>query len=123
MSVEHIPAAPLTTEGSPMPGRAIVMPETSGWHGVAMTEWELTAAEWTDRHPFDEYNFVLEGELRVESDGATVVAQVGDTVRVSGGAIGRYWAPRYARMISIYAPNPLGEESEALGLRPLTPEA
>ena len=119
MSVEHIPAAPLTTNASPMPGRAIVVPERGGWTGVAMTEWELTAAEWTDRHPFDEYNFVLAGALHVESEGVVAIAEVGDVVRVTAGSIGRYWAPAYARMLSIYAPNPLGEASEAHGLRSL----
>ena len=48
-------------------------------------EWELTAAEWRDRHPHDELNFILEGELHVESEGTTVVAGVGDTVRVQAG--------------------------------------
>ncbi len=63
-----------------MPGRVIVAPSATGWHGIAMTEWELTDAEWSDSHPFDEYNFVLEGELHVEPDGRVVVAGPGDTV-------------------------------------------
>jgi uncharacterized cupin superfamily protein len=121
MSVERVPAAPLTLAGSPMPGRVIAEPRAEGWHGVALTEWELTSAEWTDSHPFDEYNYVLEGELHVESDGEVVVAGPGDVVRVLAGGVGRYWAPRYARMLAIYAPNPAGAESRALGLRSLMP--
>ncbi|KAA1380937.1 cupin domain-containing protein [Aeromicrobium fastidiosum] len=102
-----------------MPGRAIIEPSPHGWVGVAMTEWELRAAEWTDQHPFDEYNFVLAGELHVESDGQVAVAAVGDTIRVRAGSTGRYWAPVYARMLSIYAPNPEGLDSQSMGLRRL----
>ncbi|GAB7005409.1 hypothetical protein JCM18899A_28820 [Nocardioides sp. AN3] len=117
MSVELVRAAPLTREGSPMPGRVIVAPSATGWHGIAMTEWELTDAEWSDSHPFDEYNFVLEGELHVEPDGRVVVAGPGDTVWVLASSTGRYRAPVYARMLSIYAPNPSGASSQAHGLR------
>ena len=50
---------------------------------------------------------------------AGVVAAAGDTVTVTAGSVGRYWAPEYARMLSIYSPNPRGLPSEALGYRPL----
>ena len=71
------------------------------------------------RHPFDETNYVLEGVLHVESDGQSVVAAAGDTVTVTAGSAGRYWAPDYARMLAVYAPNPEGRPSDALGYRHL----
>ena len=119
MTVEHIPHEPLTGDGPEMAGRGIVDPDDTGWQSVAVMEWELKAAEWTDRHPHDELNFILEGELHVESDGTTVVAGIGDTVRVAGGSVGRYWAPTYARMLAIYGPNPDGLESDSFALRPI----
>jgi ethanolamine utilization protein EutQ (cupin superfamily) len=75
----------------------------------------LTAAGWSDHHPHTETNYVLEGELHVESGGVTVVAGVGDTVTVAAGQVGRYWAPTYARMLAVYEPNPRGEATENLG--------
>ena len=103
-----------------MPGRHIIAPDPSGrWSGVAVMEWSLTAAEWTDRHPHDEINFVLEGELHVESDGDTVIAGAGDTVRVHAGSTGRYFAPTHARMLAIYGPNPDGAASDSFEYRPL----
>jgi quercetin dioxygenase-like cupin family protein len=83
-----------------------------------MFEWELTAESWTDQHPHSEYNFVIEGKLFVESGGVTVEAQAGDVVRVSAGAVGRYWAPMYARLLAIYGPNK-GEPSRSLGYQKL----
>jgi ethanolamine utilization protein EutQ (cupin superfamily) len=121
MTVERIPREPLTGDGPEMAGRGIVDPDDAGWQSVAVMEWELRAAEWTDRHPYDELNFVLDGELHVESDGLTVVARTGDTVRVAAGSTGRYSAPTYARMLAIYGPNPDGFESDSFALRPLEP--
>ena len=43
----------------------------------------------------------------------------GDLVRVPAGSIGRYWAPRHARMLGIYGPNPDAEPSRRLGFRKL----
>ncbi|WP_408899723.1 cupin domain-containing protein (plasmid) [Nocardioides sp. R1-1] len=74
-------------------------------------EWELVQGEFSDEHPYDEINFVLDGELHVESEGECVVAQQGDTVRVLAGSIGVYRAPRYARMLLVYDHNPFGVET------------
>jgi len=119
MGVERIAREAMSGDGPGMAGRSIVDPDDAGWQDVAVMEWELTAAEWKDRHPHDELNFVLEGELHVESEGTTVVAGVGDTVRVHGGSHGRYWAPVYARMLAVYGPNPDGAESDSFSLRRL----
>ena len=119
MSVRHYPGRPLETEPGETPCTTIIPAEPLGWDTIAMHEWELRRIEWSDRHPFDETNYVLEGVLHVESGGQVVVAAAGDTVTVTAGSVGRYWAPEYARMLSIYSPNPGGLPSEALGYRSL----
>jgi len=116
MSVSIIPHVPLT-EREPMPGRDIIAAQPQGWTGIAMSEWVLDKAEWIDRHPHLEVNYVLEGELHVESGGQTVVATAGDTVVVEANAKGRYYAPVYARMLAIYGPNPDGAESDSFAYK------
>jgi len=94
--------------------RAIIAPAKGGWSEPALFEWELRAESWTDEHPHSEYNFVIEGQLYVESGGVTVEARAGDVVRVPPGAAGRYWSPTYARLLAIYGPSG-GEPSKRLG--------
>jgi mannose-6-phosphate isomerase-like protein (cupin superfamily) len=95
--------------------RVIVPPPAQGgWSEPALFEWELTSESWTDQHPHCEYAFVIEGQLLVESGGVTIEALAGDVVRVPAGAVGRYWAPTYARLLSIYGPSK-GEPSRNLG--------
>ena len=98
--------------------RTIVPPSPGGWSEPVLFEWELAAESWTDQHPHSEYNFVIEGELFVESGGVTVQARTGDVVRGPAGAVGRYWAPRYARLLAIYGPSQ-GEPSQRLGYHKL----
>ena len=94
--------------------RVIIPPAPGGWSEPALFEWELTAESWTDEHPHSEYNFVIEGQLFVESGGITVEANAGDVVRVPAGSAGRYWAPKYARLLAIYGPSK-GGPSKKLG--------
>jgi quercetin dioxygenase-like cupin family protein len=94
--------------------RVITPTDRNGWSEPVLFEWELTAESWTDQHPHSEYNFVIEGQLFVEYGGVTVEAQAGDVVRVPAGAVGRYWAPTYARLLAIYGPSK-GEPSRRLG--------
>lgn len=110
-------ATPFTSVHGPrMRTRWIRPPDPAGWADVAVSEWELRAAGWSDRHPFSETNIVVAGELHVScDDGPTVIAGPGDTVVVAAGVTGRYWAPEYARMYGIYGPNPGAEATEALG--------
>lgn len=68
-------------------------------------EWSLERAAWTDRHEHEEINYVLEGELHVTCDGATVIAGPGDVVRVPAGSPARYAAPAFARMVFVYGPS------------------
>ena len=98
--------------------RVILPPLQGGWSEPALFEWELTAESWTDQHPHSEYNFVIEGQLFVESGGVTVEARAGDVVRVPPRAAGRYWSPTYARLLSIYGPSQ-GEPSRRLGYEKL----
>jgi hypothetical protein len=81
-----------------------------------MFEWELKAESWTDEHPHCEYNYVIEGQLFVDSGGVTVEALAGDVVRVPAGATGRYWAPRYARLLG-YLRSEYRRAQPQLGLR------
>src|SRR5277367_5412876 len=85
--------------------RVILPPLPGGWSEPVLFEWELTAESWTDEHPHSEYNFVIEGQLFVECGGVTVEAQTGDVVRVPAGAVGKYSAPKYARLLAIYGPS------------------
>ena len=98
--------------------RVIMPPVQGGWSEPALFEWELTSESWTDEHPHSEYNFVIEGQLFVESGGVTVEAHAGDVVQVPAGAAGRYWAPRYARLLAIYGPSK-GEPSRSLSYEKL----
>ena len=99
--------------------RVIMPPLQGGWTEPALFEWELTGESWTDQHPHSEYNFVIEGRLFVESGGVTVEAQAGDVVRVPAGAVGKYWAPNYARLLAIYGPSN-GDTSRTLGYEKLS---
>lgn len=83
------------------------------WGDFVLSEWELEACAWEDFHPHTETNYVLEGELHIECDGQIVVLKEGDAARVSPGRVGRYSAPVYARMVTIYGPNPEGAESHS----------
>jgi quercetin dioxygenase-like cupin family protein len=99
--------------------RAIIPPVQGGWTEPAVFEWELRAESWTDEHPHTEYNYVIEGQVFVESGGVTVEARSGDLVRVPAGVVGRYWAPTYARLLAIYGPSK-GEPSRRLAYEKLT---
>ncbi len=106
--------------GHDRPKCRVILPAVKGgWSEPALFEWELTAESWTDEHPHSEYNFVIAGELFVESGGVTVQAQAGDVVRVPAGAVGRYWAPKYARLLAIYGPSQ-GAASRSLGYEKLS---
>jgi mannose-6-phosphate isomerase-like protein (cupin superfamily) len=91
-------------------GRWIYPPDRAGWNDFALSEWVLEGAGAADRHvDHTETNIVVEGELHVECQGRTVIAQAGDAVTVPANHVGRYWAPVYARMYAIYGPSDTGE--------------
>src|SRR6202789_1328031 len=96
-----------------------IPPAKGGGAEPALFEWELRAEAWTDEHPHSEYNFVIEGELFVESGGVTVEARAGAGVRVPPGAAGRTGSPTYARLLPIYGPSQ-GEPSRRLGYEKLS---
>ncbi|MHB1510487.1 MAG: cupin domain-containing protein [Acidimicrobiales bacterium] len=91
--------------------RAILPATATGWSELALGEWELIGSGFGDCHPHVEINYVLEGSLVVTCDGERVVAGVGDMVKVPAGRPAWYEAPKYARMLYIYGPNPDGRAS------------
>lgn len=72
---------------------------------LVVGEWSLSSAAWTDRHQHEETNWVLEGELHVTCDGRTAIVRPGHAVIVSPGALARYEAPIFARMLYVYGPS------------------
>jgi len=103
--------------------RVITPTDQSGWSEPVLFEWELTAESWTDQHPHTEYNFVIEGQLFIESDGVTIEAQSGRCSASSSPGSGPVLAPTYARLLAIYGPSN-GEPSRRLGYERLNnPEA
>ncbi len=119
MTVELYAKGPLEGDTPGQRGRSIFGDAAGAWQLPVLGEWELTGADFTDQHPHDEFNVVLEGELHVEVDGVLVVARAGDTVRVVAGSRARYFAPEHARMLFVYGPNPEGAESIIVGGGPL----
>ncbi|WP_240690007.1 cupin domain-containing protein [Arthrobacter sp. PAMC25564] len=105
--------APMEDKWQSLRCRFITSNPVGPWDDFILSEWELEACAWEDFHPHTETNYVLEGELHIESGGKTVILKPGDSARVNPGRKGRYWAPVYARMITIYGPNPEGLESHS----------
>ena len=113
--LSYEPAIDLVSEPDDPSGsrcRWLLEPPPESWSDFVLSEWELERIGWTDLHPHDETNIVVEGELHVECEGETVVVGPRGTVRVPAGKVGRYWAPVYARMVAVYGPNPSGAKTE-----------
>ncbi len=115
LGAEVVRHAPLAATANGRASRSILRPGTVAWDGIVLGEWELTQAWLEDRHPHDEINYVLDGELVVTCAGAVHRLSAGDTIRVPGGTAARYEAPGYARMLFVYGPRPEGAPSEVLG--------
>ncbi len=115
---EVFAAAPLRPRPGRPTGRVVVPPERDP-AGPAFFEWELRGEEWSDEHPFDEWVYVLDGELHVESGGEVAVCTAGALVRVPAGSRGAYRAPGYARVLSVYGPRPGGDHDPMGVLRTL----
>lgn len=107
--VRTTPLDPINPAWKGLRGRYITGdPGQGNWDEYLLSEWEFEKVSWGDRHPYDEFNFVLAGELHIEVDGETVMLGPGDSATVSAGTLGRYFAPEYARTITIYGANPQG---------------
>jgi quercetin dioxygenase-like cupin family protein len=72
---------------------------------LVVGEWSLRSAAWSDRHQHEETNWVLEGELHVTCDGRTAIVRPGQAVIIPPGALARYEAPNFARMLYVYGPS------------------
>lgn len=115
-AIDFWPAKPMKAmkgAGQRLRCRFINSDPVGAWGDVILSEWELEACGWEDFHPHTETNFVLEGELHIECEGQTVILRPGDSARVNPGRTGRYWAPVYSRMFTIYGPNPEGVDSHS----------
>ncbi len=121
MTVELLPRGERAPVGPGMSSRPIFGSPNGSWTQPVFMEWELSGAAWTDRHPHDEFNFVLEGELHVRTGDTVVVARAGDLVRVPAGTEGHYSAPVHARMLAVYDHNAEGAPSTVVGLERLDP--
>lgn len=119
MTVELLPVSERAAVGPGMSSRRIFGSPDASWTQPVFMEWELSCAEWTDEHPHDEFNFILEGELHVHVGDEMVVARAGDLVRVAAHSAGRYVAPVHARMLAVYDHNPYGATSTIGGLKQL----
>ncbi len=119
---EVVRRAPLEARNGAFASRSILAAAGEAWEGIVMGEWQLEGAWLEDRHPHDEINHVLDGELVVTCAGLVHRLRPGDTIRVPGGTAARYEAPVHARMLFIYGPNPLGLPSEVAGSGPLATE-
>lgn len=98
--------------GTPFEIRPLLPTSREGWPQLAMGEWQLDHAGFGDRHPYDEVNYVLEGELEVECDGVVLRAGPGEVIRVPASTPAFYRAHDRARMLYIYGPNPEGLPSD-----------
>jgi quercetin dioxygenase-like cupin family protein len=93
--------------------------EESYFGTARIVDWTLLRQEACDVHPYDEFAYVLEGTLVMESGGHDVRVQAGQAAMVPAGSIGRYWTPGHVRMISLGGPNPDGAPSTFFGARSL----
>lgn len=112
--IDYYPGQELPLFKDEWPGmrnNAIIPIRKEGWEDFLVAEWSLEGAAWEDFHPHPEYNYVLEGELHITVDGETVVLKTGDSATVPAGKLGRYSAPKFARMLGVYGSNPDGEQS------------
>ncbi|RNL55200.1 cupin domain-containing protein [Arthrobacter oryzae] len=69
--------APLKDQRQGLRCRFINASPAGPWDEFILSEWELEACAWEDFHPHTETNFVLEGELHIESGGETVILKPG----------------------------------------------
>lgn len=107
------PMKPIKSDWPRLRCRFINADPVGTWDENILSEWELEACGWEDFHPHTETNFLLKGELHIETDGKTVILNPGDSACVNPGRTGRYWAPVYAHMFTVYGPNPKGLESHS----------
>ncbi|MGY1745553.1 cupin domain-containing protein [Blastococcus sp. SYSU D00695] len=102
--------------------------EESYFPSARIVDWTLLRQEACDVHPYDEFAYVLEGTLVMESAGRSVEVGPGQVGMVPEGSIGCYRTPGHVRMISLGGPNHTAGPSTFFGVRsidaaPLTVDA
>lgn len=63
--------------------------------GAGVMELDNTSFEWT--LTYDEYDYVIEGELEIEIDGSVVKGTVGDIIYIPAGSHIHFQTPTRAR--------------------------
>ena len=63
--------------------------------GAGVMELDNTSFEWT--LTYDEYDYVIEGELEIEIDGRIVKGTVGDIIYIPAGSHIHFQTPTRAR--------------------------
>ncbi|MCB8883728.1 cupin domain-containing protein [Acidisoma cellulosilytica] len=80
--------------------------DPKGWMEPILCVWELEAEALTAELGFDEWNYMVEGQILIEVDGVEVELNPGDAVLIPAGAFGRYTAKGYAKLFCVWGPNP-----------------
>lgn len=73
----------------------IVTPDEAPRMGAGVMELDNTSFEWT--LTYDEYDYVIEGELEIEIDGRVVKGTVGDIIYIPAGSHIHFQTPTRAR--------------------------
>ena len=73
----------------------IVSLEEAPRMGAGIMELDKTSFEWT--LTYDEYDYVIEGELEIEIDGRVVCGKEGDIIYIPKGSHIHFQTPSFAR--------------------------
>lgn len=63
--------------------------------GAGVMELKSTSFEWT--LTYDEYDYVIEGELEIETDGRVISGKAGDIIYIPAGSHIHFQTPSYTR--------------------------
>jgi len=110
MGPNKFPAGAIVAAPGEPPTWWINTADPKGWTEPVVCVWELEGEALTAEVPFDEWNYILSGQLFIEIDGIEVEFNPGDAIHVPAGTCGHYRAPKYAKMFCTFGSNPKGLE-------------